>query len=169
MYIILHSFFPYFIATLVLFVPSGGHQSHPVHIIKDIIVSILEDCSAQHYCCVYIFLVFFHLSAWLVPVFQLEYCILTLRICCLPLKRFKFYKSYLWYAGFITSDPLWKLHFCKIPPIAFSFRANAIIYLGTIRRFSWNATTVSYWRFHNNRRMNTSTYVSKFHHFLVLM
>jgi hypothetical protein len=52
----------------------------------------------------------------------------------------------------------------------FSFRTKAFFYLGTIRRFSWNGTTVSHWRFHDNRCMNTSADVSKFnicHHFRV--
>jgi hypothetical protein len=52
--------------------------------------------------------------------------------------------------------------FYLVPPIVFSFRAKALFYLGTVRRFSWNGTTVSHWRFHDNRRMNTSTDVSKF-------
>jgi hypothetical protein len=38
------------------------------------------------------------------------------------------------------------------PPIVFSFSAHAVFYLGTIRRFSWNGTTMSHWRFHYNRR-----------------
>jgi hypothetical protein len=44
-------------------------------------------------------------------------------------------------------------------PIVFSLRAHAFFILGTIHRFSWswNDTTVSHWRFHDNRRMNTST------------
>jgi hypothetical protein len=55
-----------------------------------------------------------------------------------------------------------KIPFYLVPPIVFSFRAHAFFYLGTIRRFSWNSTTVSHCRFRNNRRMNTSTDVSKF-------
>jgi hypothetical protein len=52
--------------------------------------------------------------------------------------------------------------FYLVPPIVFSFRAHAFFYLGTIRRFSWNGTTVSHWRFHDNRRMNTFADVFKF-------
>jgi hypothetical protein len=53
-----------------------------------------------------------------------------------------------------------KIPFYLVPPIVFSFRAHAFFYLGTIRRFSWNDTTVSHWRFHDNRRMNTYADVS---------
>jgi hypothetical protein len=55
-----------------------------------------------------------------------------------------------------------KIQIYLVPPIVFSFRAKAFYYLGTIRRFSRNGTTVSHWRFHDNRRMNTSADVSKF-------
>jgi hypothetical protein len=57
---------------------------------------------------------------------------------------------------------LFKIPFYLVPPLAFSFWAKTFFYLGTIRRFSWNVTTVSHWRFHDNRRMNTSADVSKF-------
>jgi hypothetical protein len=60
-----------------------------------------------------------------------------------------------------------KIPFYIVPPIVFSFRAKAFFYLETIRRFSWNGNPVSHWRLHDNRRMNTSTDVSKFHHFRV--
>jgi hypothetical protein len=40
-----------------------------------------------------------------------------------------------------------KIPFYLVPPIVFSFRAKTLFYLGTIRRFSWNGTTVSHWRF----------------------
>jgi hypothetical protein len=53
-----------------------------------------------------------------------------------------------------------KIPFYLVPPIVFSFRAKAFFYLGTIHRFLWNGTTVSHWRFHDNRRMNTSADVS---------
>jgi hypothetical protein len=55
-----------------------------------------------------------------------------------------------------------KTSFYLVPPIVFSFRAEAYFYLGTICRFSWNGTYVSHWRFHDNRHMNTSAGVSKF-------
>jgi hypothetical protein len=55
-----------------------------------------------------------------------------------------------------------KIPFYLVPPIVFSFRAHAFYYLRTIRRISWNGTYVSHWRFHDNRRMNTSADVSKF-------
>jgi hypothetical protein len=62
-----------------------------------------------------------------------------------------------------------KIPFYLVPPIVFSLRAHAFFYLGTILRLSWNGTTVSHWRFHDNRRMNTSADVlnSKCHHFCV--
>jgi hypothetical protein len=71
----------------------------------------------------------------------------------------------------INYYPLWlhnlrspfKIPFYLVPPIVFSSRAKAFFYSGTIRRgFAWNGTTVSHWRFHDNRRMNTSADVSKF-------
>jgi hypothetical protein len=37
--------------------------------------------------------------------------------------------------------------FYLFPPIVFSFRAHAFFYLGTIRCFSWNDTTISHKRF----------------------
>jgi hypothetical protein len=55
-----------------------------------------------------------------------------------------------------------KIQFYLVPPIVFLFRAHTFFYLGTIRRFSWNDTTVSHWRFHDNRRMNTTADVSNF-------
>jgi hypothetical protein len=58
--------------------------------------------------------------------------------------------------------PPFKIPFYLVPPIVFSFSARAFFYLGTICRFSWNGTSVSHWRFHDNRHMNTSADVSKF-------
>jgi hypothetical protein len=61
-----------------------------------------------------------------------------------------------------------KISFYSVQPIVFSFRAH--FYLGTIRRFSWNDTPVSHWRFHDNHRVKISADVSKlkeFHHFHV--
>jgi hypothetical protein len=64
---------------------------------------------------------------------------------------------YLWYARFITSDPLSKfIPFYLVSTIVFSFTAHAFYYFGTLRRFLWNGTEVSQWRFHDNRHMNTS-------------
>jgi hypothetical protein len=97
-------------------------------------------------------------SSWLVPIFFLEKCLMTFRICCLILTL-----------SLDVVSAICRLHYlwspCKIPfylvsPIVFSFRAHAIYYLGTIRRFSWNGTKVSNWRFHDNRRMNTSAIIS---------
>jgi hypothetical protein len=80
--------FFYFIVTSVLFVPCGGWKSLPVHLINDVIFSILEDRSARHYCCAcgifsFNFSVF---SSWFVPIFLLEYSWITLRIWCLLFK-----------------------------------------------------------------------------------
>jgi hypothetical protein len=49
---------------------------------------------------------------------------------------------FLWYTGFITSDPLSKFYFIQYRPLH-TLRAQTFIYLGTIRRFSWNDTTGS--------------------------
>jgi hypothetical protein len=60
------------------------HQLH--------LFSILDDRSARHCCCVYmLFHLFWPFSTWSVPVFQLEYCKITLMICCL-LFRFIFWR-----------------------------------------------------------------------------
>jgi hypothetical protein len=45
------SVFIYFMITSVLFVPCGGCKTYPVHLINDVIFSILEDRSARRYCC----------------------------------------------------------------------------------------------------------------------
>jgi hypothetical protein len=55
-----------------------------------------------------------------------------------------------------------KIPFYLVPPIVFSLREKSFFYLETIRRFSWNGTTVSHWRFHDVRHMKTSADVSKF-------
>jgi hypothetical protein len=81
---------------------------------------------------------------------------LIIRICCLPFDVL---------SVICRLHNLWspfKIPFYLVPPIVFSSRAHAINYLGTIRRFSWNGTEVSRWRFHDNRHMNTSADVSKF-------
>jgi hypothetical protein len=101
------------------------------------------------------------LLTWVVPVFLLEYCIITLRICCLLLNFSLDVLSY------DVLSVIWRLHNFKIPfylvlPNGFSFRAHTFFYLGTTRRFSWNDTSVPHWRFHVNRRMNTSADVSLF-------
>jgi hypothetical protein len=57
---------------------------------------------------------------------------------------------------------LFKIHFNFVPPIVIPFMPYALFYLGTIRHFSWNNTYLSQWRFHDNRCINTSLYVSKF-------
>jgi hypothetical protein len=49
------------------------------------------------------------------------------------------------------------LHFCLVPPIVFSFRANAFYYLGPYAAFHGMARGVTF-----NRRMNTSADVSNF-------
>jgi hypothetical protein len=55
-----------------------------------------------------------------------------------------------------------KVPFYLVPPIVFSLRVHTLFNFGTIRRFSWNGTTVSHRKFHDNRHMNTSADVSKF-------
>jgi hypothetical protein len=70
--------------------------------------------------------------------------------------------SYLWYAGFITSDPLSEFYFVHFIHLFSRLGHTLFFYLGTICRFSWNGTTVSHWRFHGNRRINTSVDGSKF-------
>jgi hypothetical protein len=54
-----------------------------------------------------------------------------------------------------------KIQFYIGHPIVFPFRANSLIYLGTILRFSWNGYYVSHWMLHDNRHMYTSADVSK--------
>jgi hypothetical protein len=51
----------------------------------------------------------------------------------------------------------------KMIMISLLFYTNLCIMIsGWYVTFSWNGTTVSHWRFHDNRRMNTSADVSKF-------
>jgi hypothetical protein len=90
-------------------------------------------------------------STRVVPVFLLEYCIITLRICCL---LFKLSFDVLSVICRLHRSPF-KFPFYLVPPIIFSFRTHAFFYLGTICRFSWNGTYVSHWKFHDNRHMNT--------------
>jgi hypothetical protein len=99
-----------------------------------------------------------HYSTWLVPVFLFEYCIITLNIRFFNLS---FDVLFVICKLHNLRSPV-KIPFYLVPPIVFSSRAHALFYLGTIRRISWNSTTVSQWKFHDNRRMNTSADVSKF-------
>jgi hypothetical protein len=97
---------------------------------------------------------FWPFRTWVVPVFLLEYCIITLRICCLLLNLSFDVLSVICRLHNLSSP--FKIPFYLVPPIVFSFMAHTFFYLGTIFRFSWNDTTGSHWRFHDNRRMNTS-------------
>jgi hypothetical protein len=73
-------------------------------------------------------------STWMVPVVLLEYCLITFQICCLLLK-ICLSTSCLWYAGFITSYPPFRIPFYLVPPIDFSFREHALFYLGPYATF----------------------------------
>jgi hypothetical protein len=70
---------------------------------------------------------------------------------------------YLWYAGFITSDPLSKFYFyfIKFRSLFTRLGHTHLFYLRAICPFSWNGTYVLHWRFHDNRHMNTSADVSQ--------
>jgi hypothetical protein len=60
-------------------------KSRPVHSLRDVIFPILKDRSAWHYCCacgIFSFN-FSAFSSWVVRLFLLELCWITLRICCL--------------------------------------------------------------------------------------
>jgi hypothetical protein len=48
------SVFLYFMVTSVLFYRVADVKGFPIHLIKDVIFSILEDRSALHNCCVYL-------------------------------------------------------------------------------------------------------------------
>jgi hypothetical protein len=96
-----------------------------------------------------------------VPVFLLEYCWITLRICCLLFFNLSFDILSVICRLHILRSPF-QISIYLVPLIIFSFRAKAFFYMGIIRRFSWNGTTVSHWRFRDNRRMNTIADVSKF-------
>ena len=79
------SIFLYFI-TLASFVPCGGFKCLLVHSISCVIFLIHKDRSTQQNSSVRFF---FHLlnfrsfSCWVIPVFLLEYCIITFRKRCL--------------------------------------------------------------------------------------
>ena len=51
--------------------------------------------------------------------------------------------SYLWYAGFITSELFSKFRFVLVPPIVFSFRAQAFFFERVTHRLTWNDTCVT--------------------------
>jgi hypothetical protein len=59
---------------------------------------------------------------------------------------------------FILRSPV-KILFCLVPLIVFSFRANLLFYLGTMRRLTWNSINLeiphSIWRFHVFHHMHT--------------
>jgi hypothetical protein len=62
-------------------------KSRPVHSIRGVLFSILKDRSALHYCCACsILLLSSAVYPRLVPIFQLEYCKITLRLCLLLFK-----------------------------------------------------------------------------------
>jgi hypothetical protein len=59
---------------LSYFCPVAAVKSLPVHLINDVIFSILEDRSTRHYCCacgIFSFS-FSAFSSWVVPIFLLE-------------------------------------------------------------------------------------------------
>jgi hypothetical protein len=66
----------------------------------------------------------------------------------------------LWYACFITSDPLQTFHFLY-RLLFHSFTANAFFYCETKRCFSWIDTNVSHSRFYDFHRMITPADVSQ--------
>ena len=81
------------------------------------------------------------ISYWVVPVFLLEYCMITLRIWCLLLNLSFDVLSVI--CRLHNLRPPFRIPFYLVPPIVFSFRAHAFFYMGTIRRFSWNGTCVA--------------------------
>jgi hypothetical protein len=114
-------------------------KSRPVHSIRDVIFPIHKD----HYCCacgIFSFN-FSEFSSWVVSIFLLEYCWITLRIFCLL-----FNLSFDVLSVICRLHNLWspfKIPFYLVPPIVFSFKAHAVYFLGTKRCFSWNGTEVS--------------------------
>jgi hypothetical protein len=84
-------------------------KSRVVHLIKDVIFPILKDSSTRHYCCVCLILKF-----QLFGFFELVGSNIPTRIMfnrpkdLLPAFLIIFFclTPYLWYVGFITSDPL---------------------------------------------------------------
>jgi hypothetical protein len=66
----------------------------------------------------------------------------------------------MWYAGLITYYPLPK--FCFVLPIVFSFRAHAFLLGGLTQLFMELHEDVTHFRYHDNRRINTSADVSTF-------
>jgi hypothetical protein len=137
-------------------------KSIPVHLINDVIFSILEDRSARHYCCA-CGIFSFNFSAFLVGWFQYSYlnnvesplgyvaCFLNLSFGVLSvIRRLHGLWSPFGIPFFVEFRPLFSrsghTHFFNLGPYI----------------ISWNGTTVSHWRFHDNRHMNTSGDVSKF-------
>jgi hypothetical protein len=97
-------------------------------------------------------------SSWVVPIFLLEKCWITLSISWMILNLYFDVLSVICRLHNLWSP--FKISLSLGPPIVFSFRAHT--FLRTICRFSWNGKNVSNWRYHDNRHMNTSADVSKF-------
>jgi hypothetical protein len=73
---------------------------------------------------VVLILIILTFSSWVVPIFLLEWCWIIFRIYCL------LFNFYLWYAGFITSNPLSKFHFVQFHPLFSSLGHSLFITLG---------------------------------------
>jgi hypothetical protein len=84
------SVFLYFIVTSVLFVPCGGCKRYTRTFNQwCYIFDPWRSFSTTLLLCIHVVLLvssIWPISTWVVPVFPLEYCIITLRICCLIFK-----------------------------------------------------------------------------------
>jgi hypothetical protein len=115
------------------------------------------------YTCYLVFLVssIWPISTWVVPVFLLEYCLITLRICCLLFKLSFDVLSVICRLHILR--PPFKIPFYLVPPIVFSFRAHTFFNWGPNAAFH-GMTLLCHIEgsIHDNRHMNTSADVSKF-------
>jgi hypothetical protein len=142
--------FLHFMVTWVYFVPCGSCLKSPRTFNQRCFRSlkIVQHDIIVVYTCYVVFLVsFWSFSSWVVPVFLLEYCIITLKICCLLFKLS--FEVFSVICRLHNRRPPFKIPFYLVPLFS-HVRHTSFFYLETIRRFSWNGTAVSHWRFHDN-------------------
>ena len=115
-------------------------------IIRDVIFPILKDLST-----LLVHSIFRSFSNLMIPVFLLEYCLITQRICCLLFKRV------FW--RLICDKTLFQNSILSNSAHCFSSRAHTLFHLGP---YVMERNLVPQRRSHDKRRMNTSEHVLKF-------
>jgi hypothetical protein len=128
-----YSYFLYFIPHQRCLFRVEAVKCRPVHSIRDVIFPILSYRSARHNCCVCgnLILSIRLFSCWVVPVF------LTWILLYHP-KDIWLLTSYMWYAGYITSNPLSRVDFISFRPF---FSRLAFFTWVPYASFHWMALT----------------------------